>query len=244
MSESLTATELKQLLNEFFTPVTRIIFDYDGTIDKYVGDMVMAFWGAPLEDKNHRGNAVAAALDILWKVEELRTEFVAKGLPAVHIGVGINTGMMNVGDMGSVYRRSYTVLGDSVNLGSRLEGLTKFYGVKLLIGEETFNSLDGFVCRLIDKVKVKGKDKAVKAYEPLCRTAEATPQLLLDVEHYHAALNCYFNKDWEPAQQLFEVLHASDPHALIHEIYLERIAVLRHETLPDDWDGAFQHANK
>jgi len=244
VSESLTATELKQLLNEFFTPVTSIIFDYNGTIDKYVGDMVMAFWGAPLEDKNHRSNAVAAALDILAKVEELRTELAAKGLPAVNIGVGINTGMMNVGDMGSVYRRSYTVLGDAVNLGSRLEGLTKFYGVKLLIGEKTYKSLDGFVCRLIDKVKVKGKDNAVKAYEPLCRIAQATPKLLQDLADYHAALDCYFNKDWDSAQQRFAALHASDPHALIHEIYLERIAALRHETLPDDWDGAFQHTSK
>ncbi|MDP1931869.1 MAG: adenylate/guanylate cyclase domain-containing protein [Gammaproteobacteria bacterium] len=244
VSESLTATELKQLLNEFFTPVTGIIFDYNGTIDKYVGDMVMAFWGAPLEDKNHRNNAVGAALDILEKVEELRTEFIAKGLPAVSIGVGINTGMMNVGDMGSVYRRSYTVLGDSVNLGSRLEGLTKFYGVKLLIGEETFKNLDGFVCRLVDKVKVKGKDNAIKAYEPLCRASQVTPQLLQQLEQYHAALDRYFHKDWNTAQQHFETLHAADPHTYIYEIYLERIARLRHENLPDDWDGAFQHMSK
>lgn len=136
VSETLTATELKQLLNEFFTPVTTIIFDNNGTVDKYVGDMVMAFWGAPLADKNHRRNAVSAALAILDKVEQLREELPAKGFPAIDIGIGINSGMMNVGDMGSVYRRAYTVLGDSVNLGSRLEGLTKFYGLKLLIGED------------------------------------------------------------------------------------------------------------
>ena len=165
-SESLTATELKQLLNEFFTPVTGIIFEHNGTVDKCVGDMAMAFWGAPLLDKNHRYNGVNAALHVIDAVEKLCDEFIAKDFPKVKIGVGINSGMMSVGDMGSVYRRVYTVLGDAVNLASRLEGLTKFYGVKFLVGEQTLTGLEGFFCRLIDKVKVKCKGKAVKIYLP------------------------------------------------------------------------------
>lgn len=244
VSELLSASELKRLLNEFFTPVTGIIFEYNGTIDKYVGDMVMAFWGAPLADKNHRSNAVGAALDILAKVEELRSELVAKGLPAVSIGVGVNTGMMNVGDMGSVYRRAYTVLGDSVNLGSRLEGLTKFYGVKLLIGEQTCQNLDGFVCRLIDRVKVKGKDTAINTYEPLCRAAKATPEILQKVAQYHSALESYHNQSWDSAQFQFEELKRTEPASALYDIYLDRIATLRNEILPHDWDGAFQHMRK
>ncbi len=244
VSEALTATELKQLLNEFFTPVTSIIFEHNGTVDKYVGDMIMAFWGAPLEDLDHRSNAVHAALRILEEVERLREEFPRKGFPAINIGIGVNTGMMNVGDMGSVYRRAYTVLGDAVNLGSRLEGLTKFYGVKLLIGEETHHTLEGIVCRLIDKVKVKGKDHAVRTYEPLCATAQASPQLLAEVAQYHAALDCYFAQQWDEAQQRFEALHATVPHAHLYEIYLERIANLRTQSLPADWDGSFQHLSK
>jgi adenylate cyclase len=204
----------------------------------------MAFWGAPLEDHNHRANAVAAALKILAEVERLRVEFPRKGFPAINIGIGVNTGMMNVGDMGSVYRRAYTVLGDAVNLGSRLEGLTKFYGVKLLIGEETHHTLEGIVCRLIDKVKVKGKDHAVRAYEPLCTTAQATPQLLAEVSRYHEALDSYFAQRWDDAQEQFQALHASAPQALLYGIYLERIADLRALDLPADWDGSFQHLSK
>ena len=244
VSEALTATELKQLLNEFFTPVTGIIFEHNGTVDKYVGDMIMAFWGAPLEDPNHRANAVAAALKILAEVEKLSEEFPRKGFPAINIGIGVNTGMMNVGDMGSVYRRAYTVLGDAVNLGSRLEGLTKFYGVKLLIGEETHQSLQGVVCRLIDKVKVKGKDHAVRAYEPLCVSAEASPHMLEELARYHEALNNYFAQQWDAAQAQFESLHASAPHVHLYEIYLGRIADLRAHALPQDWDGSFQHLSK
>lgn len=244
VSEALTATELKQLLNEFFTPVTGIIFEHNGTVDKYVGDMIMAFWGAPLEDLQHRSNAVHAALKILEEVERLRLEFPRKGFPAINIGIGVNTGMMNVGDMGSVYRRAYTVLGDAVNLGSRLEGLTKFYGVKLLIGEETFHTLEGFLCRLIDKVKVKGKDHAVNAYEPICLIAEANAQLQDEVASYHKALECYFAQQWNDAHARFEALHLSATHILLYEIYLERIANLRTQALPADWDGSFQHLSK
>ncbi|MCH7672481.1 MAG: adenylate/guanylate cyclase domain-containing protein, partial [Proteobacteria bacterium] len=127
ISEGLDATQLKKLLNDFFTPITGIIFDHSGTIDKYVGDMVMAFWGAPIDDDKHRSHAILAALEMLDKVEALKPEFREQGFPEVNVGIGINTGIMNVGDMGSTYRRSYTVLGDAVNLGSRLESLTKFY---------------------------------------------------------------------------------------------------------------------
>jgi adenylate cyclase len=161
ISEKLSAAELKNLMNDFFTPITKIIFENSGTIDKYVGDMVMAFWGAPLEDLNHRENSVKAALLMLEKVEELRPIFLEKGYPEIAIGIGVNSGMMNVGDMGSIYRRSYTVLGDAVNLSSRLEALTKFYGIKLLVGEAAIKGLDGFLFRHIDRVKVKGKIKAV-----------------------------------------------------------------------------------
>lgn len=244
VSESLSATELKQLLNEFFTPVTSIIFEHNGTVDKYVGDMIMAFWGAPLHDPQHRSNAVTAALEILEKVEQLHEEFPKKGFPAINIGIGINTGMMNVGDMGSVFRRAYTVLGDAVNLGSRLEGLTKFYGVKLLIGEETYGQLDGFLCRLIDKVKVKGKDLAVNAYEPLYKESEASDALQAEVADYHSALDYYYAQAWDSAHEKFAALQKQSPNTLLYAIYLERIEALRTQSLGSDWDGSFQHLSK
>jgi adenylate cyclase len=244
ISEALSAAELKSLLNDFFTPITGIIFKHSGTIDKYVGDMVMAFWGAPLDDPQHRQHAVAAALEMLEKVDELKAEFNERGYPEVNIGVGINTGFMNVGDMGSTYRRSYTVLGDAVNLGSRLEGLTKFYGIRLLVGQETAAELDGFLLRHIDKVKVKGKHEAVDCFEPICYLSSAGEQLKARVARYHEAQQCYYRQQWDEAQAMLEELAADEPEALLYKVYLERIETLRETPLPEDWDGAFTHTSK
>lgn len=244
ISEALSATELKRLMNDFFSPITQIIFESNGTIDKYVGDMVMAFWGAPLEDLNHRENAIKAALTMLDKVDELRPEFMERGYPEVAIGIGINSGMMNVGDMGSIYRRSYTVLGDAVNLSSRLEGLTKFYGIKLLVGQAAIEGLDGFLFRHIDRVKVKGKVKAVDCYEPICELHKADTELVERVSEYHKALESYFAQDWGSAEGIFKALQEGEPNALLYKVYLDRIEILREEVLPEDWDGSFTHTSK
>ncbi|HTR00817.1 MAG TPA: adenylate/guanylate cyclase domain-containing protein [Candidatus Acidoferrum sp.] len=244
ISEKLKAAELKQMLNEFFTPITGIIFDNNGTIDKYVGDMVMAFWGAPLDDARHREHAVNAALNMLKKVEELKPLFKAQGLPEVNIGVGINSGMMNVGDMGSTYRRAYTVIGDAVNLGSRLEGITKSYGVKLLIGEQTYDGLKGFLCRQIDKVQVKGKDEPIRIYQPLCRESEAGAELKALVDEYHAAYQLYLAQQWDQAAAAFEQLKRKEPDTYLYALYLERIANLREQGLAPDWDGTYRFTTK
>lgn len=244
ISETLSATELKSMLNDFFTPITGIIFDYNGTIDKYVGDMVMAFWGAPLDDKDHRLHAVQAALKMLEKVEELKGEFKERGFPEVNIGVGINSGFMNVGDMGSTYRRSYTVLGDAVNLASRLEGITKVYGVKLLIGEETCDHLEGFLCRLVDKVQVKGKETSIRIYQPLCLEKDASEELVGLVDEYHRAHQKYVEQNWDEAERMFSNLKQRDPDTLLYDVYLERIPDLRNQELGADWDGSFRHTSK
>lgn len=244
ISEQLSASDLKRMLNDFFTPITGIIFEHHGTIDKYVGDMVMAFWGAPLDDPRHREHAVAAALRMLDKVAELKQEFLARGLPEINLGVGINTGMMSVGDMGSTYRRSYTVLGDAVNLGSRLEGLTKFYGVKLLIGEQTHDSLQGFLCRLVDKVQVKGKEEGIRMYEPLCALDAATPEQVALVERFHAAYALYLARDWEGADRELAALQEEDPDTALYGIYRERIEEFRTTPLLEGWDGTYRHTSK
>jgi adenylate cyclase len=244
ISEKLSAVELKSMLNEFFTPITGVIFDHHGTIDKYVGDMVMAFWGAPIDDPAHHSHAVMAGLKMLEKVEELKPVFKAKGLPEVNIGIGINSGMMNVGDMGSTFRRSYTVLGDAVNLGSRLEGITKAYGVKLLIGEQTYQGLQGILCRQVDRVQVKGKEEPICIYQPLCPEQEATPELLAFVAEYHRAYEHYLKQEWDAAESLFGQLQLMDPATQLYAIYLQRIAELRKQKLPEKWDGTFRFKNK
>ncbi len=206
--------------------------------------MVMAFWGAPLDDPKHRENSVAAALTMLKKVEELKPLFKAQGLPEVNIGVGINSGLMNVGDMGSTYRRAYTVIGDAVNLGSRLESITKTYGVKLLIGEQTYDGLSGILCRQVDKVQVKGKEEPIRIYQPLCKNAEASTELRALVDAWHGGYQLYQQQQWDAAAAAFEQLRQQDPDTYLYSLYLERIASLRTQQLPPDWDGTYRHTSK
>jgi adenylate cyclase len=244
LSETLSAEALKALLNRFFTPMTRIIFDRRGTIDKYVGDMIMAFWGAPVRDPGHAGHALAAALDMLRAVEDLRAEFIREGLPPIAIGIGINSGVMNVGDMGSQYRRAYTVIGDSVNLASRLEGLTRFYGVNLVVGPRTRELAPEFAYRRLDRVRVKGKREAVEVFEPLCRLAELDEERRKELHAHEQALECFWARDWQGARARFESLRAAHPRTPVYEHYLERIGQLLDRDLPDDWDGVYERREK
>ncbi|HEX5359929.1 MAG TPA: adenylate/guanylate cyclase domain-containing protein [Fluviicoccus sp.] len=244
ISEGLKANRLKQLLNDFFTPITGIIFDNNGTIDKYVGDMVMAFWNAPLFDEDHAEHAVNAAMAMQRKVEELKPLFAERHLPEINIGIGVNTGFMNVGDMGSEYRRTYTVIGDAVNLGSRLEGLTKFYGVKVLVGEGTYDLTPMYLYRLVDKIVVKGKREPVCVYEPVCRMEDASESRVSRVKAYNTALDHYYSREWDEAEQILRELHKGDPDRILYKMYLERIPQLRNATLPDDWMGVFEHHSK
>ena len=244
ISEGLKANKLKQMLNDFFTPITRTIFDNNGTIDKYVGDMVMAFWNAPLFDENHAEHAVNAAMAMQRMADELIPVFAARNLPEIHIGIGINTGFMNVGDMGSEYRRTYTVIGDAVNLGSRLEGLTKFYGVKILVGEGTFDLTPMYLYRLVDKIVVKGKREPVCVYEPVCRIEDASESRQARVKAYNTALDHYYSREWDEAEKILRELHKGDPDRVLYKMYLERIDHLRGADLPDDWMGVFEHHSK
>jgi adenylate cyclase len=244
ISESLAADELKRMLNHFFTPMTGIIFNGKGTIDKYVGDMIMAFWGAPVHDDNHRQHAVEAALAMLEKLVELRSEFRGRGWPEVDIGIGINSGMMNVGDMGSEYRRAYTVIGDAVNLGSRLEGLTKFYGVRLIVSESTATGLTGISLRCLDRVKVKGKNEPVTIYEPVGKTAALSDETIRGIEASNKAIELYFSGDLAAALAGFTVLADASPDDRFYALYLERIPRLQDAGIGSDWDGVFVHKTK
>ncbi len=241
MSESMTAQELKQFLNRYLTQMTQIIFDHKGTIDKYVGDMIMAFWGAPLEDPQNALDAIRTGLAMQKKLAEFDIELRTSGLPEIRIGVGINTGMMNVGDMGSQFRRAYTVLGDSVNLASRLESICRYYDVQVIVGEETYrHAKDAFGWRKLDRVQVKGKKQAVEIYEPVCLLDQCPPEVLELLELHRQAMEAYFKQDWEAAEQLFEKLKALDPKSqILYGIYLERIAKFRASPPEHDWNGVF-----
>ncbi|AZZ91618.1 CHASE2 domain-containing protein [Hahella sp. KA22] len=244
ISEQLSAAQLKELLNLYFTPITESIFRNDGTIDKYVGDMVMAFWGAPVDDPEHAEKAVKTALEMQAITRRLSSELTAKGFPAIQIGVGINTGLMNVGDMGSQYRKAYTVLGDAVNLGSRLEGLTKFYGVDVLVGETTVKAADGYVFRFCDRIQVKGKDIPVDAYEPLGEKGRLDAVAMNRLTRYQRAIESYRARQWEQADAIFQQLQIEEPGCRLYDLYRERINGLREQTLPEDWDGVYRHTSK
>lgn len=244
LSEKLSPSELRALLNRYFTHMTGIIFDHNGTIDKYVGDMIMAFWGAPLRDPDHARHAIEAALAMLRKTDELRPQLLAEGYPNIDIGIGLNSGLMNVGDMGSSYRRAYTVLGDNVNLGSRIEGLSKYYGARLVVGEATRAGQEGFIFRHLDLVKVKGKTEGVNVYEPLCLKSEATPALLEELKLHGQGLDAYRQQYWELAQQCFTTLARQHPEARIYPLYLERIRELMRRPPDPEWDGVYERREK
>ena len=242
LSEPLSTRELKTFLNQYLTPITKIIFDHQGTIDKYVGDMVMAFWGAPIKDPQHAQKAVKSALDMQQMIDHLQTDFTKTGISKVAAGIGIHTGEMNVGDMGSDYRRAYTVLGDSVNLGSRLEGLTKFYDVKILVSEDTKSQCSEIVFRYIDYVRVKGKLGAIKIYEPLALKNELTSFEEEQLTIHEEALNAYIQGDWITASQLIRKL-LEDTQQIIYQQYLDRMEQFD-ETPPPVWNTVFIHENK
>jgi adenylate cyclase len=237
MSEGLTSAELGQLINEFLTPMTDIIMAHRGTIDKYIGDCIMAFWNAPLDDADHANNAVAAAQEMRERLVGLNEAWVAEGRPELHIGIGVNTGECSVGNFGSHQRFNYSLLGDPVNLSSRLEGLTKQYGVDLIIGEDTATLLDDPGLIELDLVAVKGKTRAVRIF--------TLPPHPLESQQYlarHAALlAAYRRRDWDAALGLLEdpVLAAERDMASLYDLFRERIEQLRVEPLPADWDGVF-----
>lgn len=246
ISEKMTASELKQFLNHFFNPITEVIFKHKGTIDKYVGDMVMAFWGAPLESSDHALQAVYSALEMQEALSLLNKTWEMEGKSPVKIGVGVNTGLMNVGDMGSKFRRSYTVLGDTVNLASRLEGQSKYYHVDIIVGENTWKQTkDEIVYRKIDKIKVKGKEIGIEIYEPICVKQKLNEELKKELDLHNRALEAYFHQDWEKSSKLFEELKNSYPHrAGLYEFFGARIEKMRQEPLIENWDGSYVSLEK
>lgn len=244
ISEGMSAAELVEMLNTFFTPMTEIIFKHRGTIDKYIGDLIMAFWGAPLKDKHHARHALESALDMQTNIKLLHPTMTERKWPTLQIGIGINSGTMSVGDMGSRFRRNYTVLGDQVNLASRVEGLTKYYGVDIIATENTQQDQPKFVFRKLDKVRVKGKKFGVSIYEVVCRQRDAHIELEKELAEYHTALEFYFQQKWEEALSMMQKLESEHPHLKIYKIYIERIQEFKKQPPPADWDGVYVHTAK
>ena len=234
ISEGLEPKELREYINLYLTAMSEDIRDsHQGTLDKYIGDAVMAFWGAPVAFADHARRAVATALLMQDSAARLNGQFVARGWPPLKIGIGINTGIMHVGDMGSKIRQAYTVMGDAVNLGSRLEGITKVYGVGIAVGEATRLAAPQFLYRELDRVRVKGKNVPVAIFEPL---ADAAMQA--EVTAWEAALALVRAQQWDAAQQAVGALATAHPQCGLYPLYLDRLAQWRLDPPGADWDGA------
>lgn len=243
LSESMDPEALGALLNEYMTAMTRIVMARGGTVDKFIGDALMAFWGAPLAREKHPHEAVGASLAMLQRLDALRAGWQQRGLPAIDVGIGVNTGEMNVGNMGSEDRFDYTVIGDHVNLASRLEGLNKTYGTRLLVSEFTRERLgEAFFCRRVDRVRVKGREDPVAIYEPLCEGRPAD-RLRARAEAFRAAQEAFYARRFEEAAVAFAPL-AEDQGDPLARVFLERVTHFRHHPPPEDWDGVWTFTTK
>ena len=247
ISESLEPEKLSELMNDYFTPMTDIVLNSGGVLDKYIGDAIMAFWGAPLELKNAADLAATSSIEMLFALDRLKDDFIKKGFPPIDIGIGLNTGAMSVGNMGSGDRFTYTVMGDAVNLGARLEGLTKEYGVKILISENTVKSLtpEKFFIRDLDDIRVKGKTDPVKVFELM------RPDFLYQESHlnefidiFESARSEYTSRSFEKAKILFNQCLQLKQDDLSTIMYLKRVGDYVGNPPEENWDGVYNYTHK
>ena len=238
LSERMEPTQVQALLNTVFSRLTQVIRRHRGTIDKYMGDCIMAFWGAPLEAPDHATLAVNAALEMVREVERINREHVAQGLPAIGVGIGLSTGPMCVGDMGSDVRRSYTVVGDAVNLGSRLEGLARLYGVDVVASEATRSAAPQHVWQELDRVRVKGKVSAVTIFTPLGRAGALSAEQAAELALWKQCLHRWRAQDWDACDVHLLNLQRQNAKKVLYRLYADRVASMRLSPPDPAWDGA------
>ena len=249
ISEKLTPTELVALLNEYLSAMTDIIISRKGTIDKYEGDAIIAFWGAPVYMEDHAIQACYAAIEMQQKLAELRELWKKEGRPPfiynMRMRIGINTGEMVVGNMGSKFRMDYTMMGDNVNLASRLEGANKFYGTYTMISEFTYEHVKDHVeARELDKIRVVGKEKPVTVYELLAKKGELDPTFKKGIEIFTEALELYRNRKFEDALKLFNRVFEFIKDDTPTKVYIERCQTFIASPPPEDWDGVYTLTSK
>jgi adenylate cyclase len=239
ISEGLTPDELVRLLNEYFGQMTEIIFASDGTLDKYIGDAIMAFWGSPYPQEDHAFRSCSCALQMSRGLAALNAKWKSSGRPPMSIGIGLNTGLVNVGNMGSARRLSWTVMGDNVNLASRLEGITKQYHVQIVISEATFRHVSSqFVCRELDKIRVKGKSQPVNIYE-LMEVAGERARYEPLLERFDRAMKSYKDQNWTDAANQFSEVLAHFPDDGPSQVFLERAIEFAENAPEGEWDGVY-----
>jgi adenylate cyclase len=239
---------LTKIMNRYMTVVTKVILENEGTLDKYIGDATMSFWNAPLDNHKHAKDSVKAALEMLDAVKIFNEEIAKEGVPPFGLGIGCNTGVVVVGNMGGEQRFDYTCLGDAVNLASRLEGQSKNYGVLIVLGPETANRLDGEYFTLeLDCIAVKGKKEGVNISTVFRNPADLDKADWLHYRQLHELMLEYYRKqEWKKAEALVETLKGQFDSKMDHyyELWIERIAEMKASNLPSDWDGVFRATSK
>jgi adenylate cyclase len=237
LSEGLSPQETGLLLNTYFDAMIPIVFEHEGTLDKLMGDAIMAFFGAPGEVKDHPQKAAETALGMTRRLAELKRGRTEKGIDKLAVGIGLNTGVVTVGNLGSQHFMDYTVIGDAVNLGSRLEGLNKTYGTSIIVSEFTAQGLDGrFVLRELDRVRVKGKGDAVGIFELVGFREELGEERLDLLETFEAGLEHYKKRKWEKARETFRRALDRTPNDGPSILYLERTSRLLEDPPGPDWE--------
>jgi len=239
LCENRSPAEVLSLLNTYLTRISAVIDANGGVVDKYIGDAVMALFGAPLAHEDDPARAINTALGMHRVLRDLNLELEQQGMPQLDIGIGINTAMVVAGNMGSPTRMNYTVIGDGVNLASRLEVLTKRYNVPIIVSETTMIAAPGFVYRELDKVRVKGKNRSVMIYQPLGLADAVDVKGLIELEQYHAALKSYRQRDLAQARVEFARLRALYPGSRLYQIYEGYIEHFSKTAMNHDWDGSF-----
>jgi len=246
ISEKLEPEELVQLLNEYLTEMTNIVFKYDGMLDKYEGDAIMAVFGAPIAHGNHAYQACATALEMQERLVGMREEWRKVGKPELRIRIGINTGPMVVGNMGSESRFDYTVMGDAVNLGARLEPANKIYGTEIMIGDGTYQmAKDSIIARPLDLLRVKGKTEPVHVYELLGLIDRgASDDLLRVIELFRKGFEHYLKQNWDVAINYFQQVLAIRPEDNPSKTYIQRCQFFKENPPGADWDGVYSMKTK
>jgi adenylate cyclase len=244
ISESLPAEQVVKLLNCHFSVMSEVIFANKGTLDKFIGDAIMAFWGAPIKVENHADLSVKAAIEMHQQIAVVNERLNTMELPSINVGIGINTGKVVLGNIGSDRKLDYTVIGDPVNLASRMEGITKTYGVPIIISESTRAQLtDHRPCVLLDRVRVKGKVHPIAIYLPLATSNENPSDFTENkdiAERSIKAFHYYQSQQWDSAIEAYQEL----PYLELRQLYIERIAYFKANPPPNDWDGVYTFETK
>jgi adenylate cyclase len=243
ISERLAAEQVVELLNGYLSGMVDVIFEHEGTLDKFIGDAIMAFWGAPIKIDDHGLKAVLAALDMRRQLVIFNQGLVANGGFPIDIGIGIHTGTVILGNIGSEKKLDYTVIGDNVNLASRMEGLTKTYGSPILITESTYDEVKLTIpCRIVDMVRVVGKEQGVKIYEPLDMQHDTHNNKIVSISA--TGFDHYLKQNWEKAISCYIEILSLREDDMVSKLFIARCEEYKTAKLPSNWDGIYTMLKK